>query len=687
MLMKNNDIFALLNAITAMTEQEAGQRIAELSRLIHHYNQQYYQNSISEISDYEFDMLLEELSRLEEQFPQFRLPNSPTQRVGGTITKNFKTVFHKYPMLSLSNTYSEEELAEFDKRVQKVLEGDYEYVCEQKFDGVAMSLTYVNGQLVQGATRGDGTRGDDITNNVRTIKTIPLHLPEGEYPPEFEVRGEVFMPYPVFEKLNAEREDIGEVLLANPRNAASGTLKLQDSSVVAKRKLSCFAYGFLSSPMPFDTHAQSLEALKKWGFNVSPTYRVCANIQEVFDYIREWETKRFDLPIATDGIVIKVNNFHQQQELGYTAKSPRWAIAYKYKAMNAATRLKAIQYQVGRTGAVTPVALLEPVQLAGTTVKRASLHNANEILRLDIHEGDVVFVEKGGEIIPKITGVDKTRRLPDSQPVRYLDTCPACQTPLVRTEGEAQHYCPNEKGCPPQIKGKLEHFISRKAMNIDGLGPETIDQLFAAGLVHNLADLYDLRFEQLIGLERLGEKSVNNLLASIEKSREVSFDRVLFALGIRFVGSTVARKLADHFHSMENLQQATYEQLIQVPEIGDRIALSVVSYFQDPDNLAVLNRLREAGLKLEGEKKAAEGPQSTKLAGLTFVISGVFKQYSREELQQLIAAHGGKLVSSISKKLSYLVAGDKMGPAKLEKANELGIKIISEQELLTLISA
>lgn len=670
-----------------MSEQEAAQRIIELSQQIHHHNYQYYQNSVSEISDYEFDMLLEELTRLEEQYPQLRLPNSPTQRVGGTITKSFNTVYHKYPMLSLGNTYSEEELKDFDNRVRKVLEGDYEYVCEQKFDGVAISLTYVDGQLVQGATRGDGTRGDDITANVRTIKTIPLHLPKGEYPQEFEVRGEVFMPFSVFEQLNAEREDIGEVVLANPRNAASGTLKLQDSGVVAKRRLSCFAYGFLSTPLPFDTHAQALEALKQWGFHVSPTYRVCNNIDQVLGYIREWETKRFELPIATDGIVVKVNNFHQQEELGYTAKSPRWAIAYKYKAMNAATRLQAIQYQVGRTGAITPVALLEPVQLAGTTVKRASLHNANEILRLDLHEGDMVFVEKGGEIIPKITGVDKSQRLPDSLPIRYLDTCPACQTPLVRTEGEAQHYCPNDKGCPPQIKGKLEHFIARKAMNIDGLGPETIDQLFAAGLVRQVADLYDLRYEQLIGLERMGEKSVNNLLASIQKSKEVPFDRVIFALGIRFVGNTVARILARHFHTVANLQQASYEDLVQVPEIGDRIALSVVSYFQDAENLAILNRLQQAGLRLSEEKKAGKGPQSDKLAGLSFVISGVFTQYSREQLQELITSNGGKLVSSISKKLSYLVAGDKMGPAKLEKATELGIKIISEGELLAMISA
>lgn len=669
-----------------MTEREAATRILELSKQIHHYNFQYYQNSVSQVSDYDFDMLLEELNRLEEQFPTLRLPNSPTQRVGGTVTKSFKTVSHKYPMLSLGNTYNEDELREFDKRVQKVLEGDFEYVCEQKFDGVAISLTYINGQLSQGITRGDGTRGDDITNNVRTIKTIPLHLSGDEFPAEFEVRGEVFMPFSVFQQLNAEREDIGEVLLANPRNAASGTLKLQDSGVVAKRKLSCFAYGFLSTPLPFDTHAEALAALQKWGFNISDTYRKCTSIEEVLAYIKEWETKRFELPIATDGIVIKVNNFNQQEELGYTAKSPRWAIAYKYKAMSAATRLRAIQYQVGRTGAVTPVALLDPVLLAGTTVKRASLHNANEILRLDIHEQDVVFVEKGGEIIPKITGVDKVQRLAESLPVRYLDVCPACQTSLVRTEGEAHHYCPNEKGCPPQIKGKLEHFIGRKAMNIDGLGPETIDQLFEVGLVKNMADLYDLQYENLIALDRLGEKSVNNLLTSLQNSKEAPFDRVLFALGIRFVGGTVARKLANYFRSIEALQKAPYEELIKVPEIGDRIALSVLSYFKDEENIAIINRLQRAGLQFTGEEKSQNTVQSNKLQGLTFVISGVFENHSREQLQDLILAHGGKLVSSISKKLSYLVAGDKMGPAKLEKANELEVKIISENEFINLIT-
>jgi len=683
-----------------MTEQEAAARIQEISNRIHHLNYEYYQNSISEISDYEFDILLEELIQLEKDYAHLRLPNSPTQRVGGTITKNFSTVVHKYPMLSLGNTYSEEDLREFDQRVQKVLEGDFEYVCEQKFDGVAISLTYEKGQLTRGVTRGDGTRGDDITHNVRTIKSIPLHLPPGNYPDEFEVRGEVFMPFSVFQELNAEREDIGEVLLANPRNATSGTLKLQDSSQVAKRKLSCFIYSFLSTPLPFDNHSQALASLQHWGFPVSDTYRKCKNITEALAYINEWESKRFELPIATDGIVIKVNNFNQQEELGYTAKSPRWAIAYKYKAMSAATRLKQIQYQVGRTGAVTPVALLQPVLLAGTTVKRASLHNANEILRLDIHEQDVVFVEKGGEIIPKITGVDKTQRLPGSLPIRYLDHCPACQTPLIRTEGEAQHYCPNEKGCDPQIKGKLEHFISRNALNIMSLGEGKIELLFDKGLVRTPDQFYDLTYEKLYGLEKVlvdektgktrkvsfQAKTVENILSAIQKSKEASFDRVIFALGIRFVGSTVARKLATHFTDIDALQKASYEELVQVPEIGDRIALSLLNYFQDPDNRLILERLRAAGLQFTADQAAKPVRNSNKLENLTFVISGVFQLYSREELQDLIVSHGGKMVSSISKKLSYLVAGDKMGPSKLEKATALGIKIISEAELLQMVN-
>ncbi len=587
-------------------------------------------------------------------------------------------------MLSLSNTYSAEELREFDNRVRKAIGEEVEYVCEQKFDGVAMSLTYENGLLVQGATRGDGTRGDDITANVRTIRDVPLQVHGKGFPEVFEVRGEVFLPLPVFEQLNTEREEAGEQLLANPRNAASGTLKMQDSAVVASRRLGCFSYSFHCAHNPFDTHEESLQAIQKWGFKVSDTWRKCSSIEEVLAYIAEWETRRFELPIATDGVVVKVNSFALQEELGYTAKSPRWAIAYKYAPTSAATKLTGIQYQVGRTGAVTPVALLEPVPLAGTVVKRASVHNANEIQRLDLRLGDVVYVEKGGEIIPKITGVDFSKRPADSQPIVYPDVCPACGTPLVRADGEAHFYCPNEAGCPPQIKAKLEHFISRKAMNIDGLGPETIEQLYRTGLVRNAADLYDLTFEQLVELERMGEKSANNILKSLEKSKETPYDRVLFALGIRFVGSTVAKKLAEQLPDLEALRGATYEELLAINEIGGRIATSVLDYFQNPEHVQLVERLKAAGLKFKSEK-TAPAMESEKLAGSTFVISGVFRSMSREELQLLIQSHGGKVVSSISAKLSYLVAGDKMGPAKLEKANKLGIRILSEDEFLGML--
>ncbi|GAB3539041.1 NAD-dependent DNA ligase LigA [Pontibacter brevis] len=667
-----------------ISEKDPAQQIQQLTERINYLNYQYYQNSISEVPDYEFDMMLKQLQDLEEKHPDLRQPNSPTLRVGGTITKNFKTVYHKWPMLSLSNTYSEEDLREFDKRVRKAIGDEVEYVCEQKFDGVAISLTYENGQFVQGATRGDGTRGDDITANVRTIHDVPLQVHGQGYPDLFEVRGEVFLPLQVFEQLNTEREEAGEQLLANPRNAASGTLKQQDSSIVASRKLGCFSYSFHCSPNPFDTHSESLQAVQKWGFKVSDTWRKCHGIDAVLDYINEWETKRFELPIATDGVVVKVNSYALQEELGFTAKSPRWAIAYKYAAMSAATQLQGIQYQVGRTGAVTPVALLEPVQLAGTVVKRASVHNANEIQRLDLRIGDTVFVEKGGEIIPKITGVNFEKRPADSQPIVYPTECPACATPLVRTEGEAHFYCPNEEGCPPQIKAKLEHFISRKAMNIDGLGPETIEQLYRTNLVRNAADLYDLTFEQLVGLERMGEKSANNILASLEKSKETPYDRVLFALGIRFVGSTVARKLAEQLPDLEALRGATYEELIAINEIGGRIASSIIEYFQNPDHVQLVERLKASGLNFKAENTAPE-MESEKLAGSTFVISGVFQSVSREELQQLIISHGGKVVSSISAKLTYLVAGDKMGPAKLEKANKLGIRILTEGEFLAMI--
>jgi len=665
-------------------EKDPALEIQELAERINYLNYQYYQNSVSEVPDYEFDMTLKRLQDLEEQFPELRLPSSPTLRVGGTVTKNFGTVYHKSPMLSLGNTYSEEDLREFDNRVQKAIGENVEYVCEQKFDGVAISLTYENGLFVQGATRGDGTRGDNITANIRTIRDVPLQVHGKDFPGVFEVRGEVFLPLPVFEQLNLERDEAGEQLLANPRNAASGTLKQQDSAIVASRKLGCYSYSFHCAVNPFDSHSESLQAIQKWGFKVSDTWRKCSTMEEVLAYINEWETRRFELPIATDGVVVKVNSYALQEELGYTSKSPRWAIAYKYAAMSAATLLTGIQYQVGRTGAVTPVALLEPVLLAGTVVKRASVHNANQIKLLDLRLGDIVFVEKGGEIIPKITGVDFSKRPADSQPVIYPTHCPACGTPLVRSEGEAQFYCPNDEGCPPQIKAKLEHFISRKAMNIDGLGPETIEQLYNNGLVHNVADLYDLTFEQLANLERMGEKSANNVLNSLEKSKETPYGRVLFALGIRFVGSTVARKLAEQLPDIIALQGATYEELIAINEIGDRIANSIIAYFNDPDNVMLVERLKNAGLCFKADT-TAPAIESNRLDGKTFVISGVFESLSREELQQLITSHGGKVVNSISAKLSYLVAGNKMGPAKLEKATKLNIPILSESELLEMI--
>lgn len=666
-------------------EKDPAAEIQELTKRINYLNYQYYQNSISEVPDFEFDMMLKRLQDLEATHPNLKSSNSPTQRVGGTITKNFKTVQHRYPMLSLGNTYSEEDLREFDKRVRKIVGDEVEYVCEQKFDGVAISLTYENGFFVQGATRGDGTRGDDITANVRTIRDVPLQVHGKEFPGLFEVRGEVYLPLPVFEQLNQDREESGEQLLANPRNAASGTLKQQDSAIVASRKLGCYSYSFHAEPNPFNTHSESLQAIQKWGFKVSDTWRKCDMLEDVLAYINEWEKRRFELPIATDGVVIKVNSYALQDELGFTSKSPRWAIAYKYPAMSSATQLLGIQYQVGRTGSVTPVALLQPVLLAGTVVKRASVHNANEIQRLDLRLGDTVFVEKGGEIIPKITGVDMAKRPADSQEIIYPDTCPACQTPLIRIEGEANHYCPNEKGCAPQIMAKLEHFISRKAMYIDSIGPKTIEQLYTANLVRNVADLYDLQFEHLIGLDRMGDKTVANILDGLQKSKEIPFDRVLFGLGIRFVGRTVAKKLVEQFPDIEALIGATYEELIAVNEIGGRIANSIIEYFANPEHTALIQRLKQAGLQFKAESTATE-IESNKLEGKTFVISGVFESISRDELQKLIMSHGGKVVSSISAKLSYLVAGDKMGPSKLEKANKLGIKILSETQFLDMIN-
>lgn len=669
-----------------MKAEQAKKEIGELTRKINYYNKKYYQEDTSEISDFEFDQLLDRLIALEKEFPEYKYPDSPSQRVGGTITKNFETVYHTYPMLSLGNTYSREELEDFDTRVKKGLgEESFSYFCELKFDGVALSMTYENGVLVRGVTRGDGTRGDNITENVRTIRSLPLRVNADTMEEKFEVRGEAFMPRDVFQQLNRDREDIGEEPYANARNTASGTLKMQDSSIVASRKMDCYLYAVLGEDLPFTTHAEGMHWLEEAGFNISPTYRLCTSMDEVLGYIEEWREKRKDLPLETDGIVIKVNDLGQQERLGFTAKSPRWAIAYKYKAENAATRLKAITYQVGRTGAITPVAELEPVLLAGTTVKRASLHNANEIDRLDLRIGDMVFVEKGGEIIPKVTGVELTSRLDDSSPIEFITHCPECGTELIRREGEAQHYCPNLDGCPPQIKGRIEHFIQRKAMDIDSLGEKTIAQLYEAGLVNTPADLYDLTFDQILALEGFKEKGTENLLNGINQSKQIPFESVLFALGIRYVGRTVAEKLARYFKNITALMQASEEELIDVPEIGERIAQSVRQFFEKEEHRDEVDRLRVAGVQLEiVEEEITQ--VSDILDGKTFVISGVFQHYGRDELKSIIRDHGGKVVSSISGKLDYLVAGEKMGPAKREKAEKLGIPILAEDEFTSMIN-
>lgn len=661
-----------------MTSAQAQKEIQALTEKINHHNELYYQENRTEISDQEFDQLLERLHQLEKEFPQFRAPDSPTQRVGGTITKSFPTVYHKYPMLSLGNTYSQEELQEFDARVAKGLEGaPYEYFCELKFDGVSISLLYENGVLTKGVTRGDGVRGDDVTPNVRTIRSIPLKIKGKNFPASFEVRGEIFLPKEVFNQLNKEREDIGEERYANARNTASGTVKMQDSTEVARRRLNCFAYSLLGDTTT--THEESIKKLEAWGFNVSQTYKKCKDLKAVIAYIEEWETKRQKLPLETDGVVIKVNSLEQQEQLGFTAKSPRWAIAYKYKAESQSTRLNGITYQVGRTGAVTPVAELEPIFLAGTTVKRASLHNANEIARLDLRIGDYVFVEKGGEIIPKVTAVDMTKRDPTCKPVKYIDKCPECGTKLIRYEGEAAHYCPNITGCHPQITGRIEHFIQRKAMDIDSLGERTIDQLYRLGLVKSPADLYDLKREDILKLEGFKDKSVTNLLDGIQKSKETPFENVLFAIGIRYVGKTVAEKLARYFKSIDHIATATEEQLLAAPEIGGKIAQSVYQFFQNPESKREITRLKKAGLQLQSNAKEPE-KESDVLSNKSFVISGVFEHYEREQLEEIILKNGGRILSGVSGKLDYLLAGDNMGPSKREKAEKLGVKIISEKD-------
>jgi DNA ligase (NAD+) len=667
-----------------MDLEKTRQQIQELTDKINYHNDLYYQKNTSEISDLEFDQMLEKLLTLEREFPELKHPDSPTQRIGGTITKEFPTVFHRYPMLSLSNTYSAEELREFDARIAKGLDGEpYEYFCELKFDGVSISLTYEHGILVRGVTRGDGVRGDDVTNNVKTIRRIPLKV-KGKIPASFEVRGEIFLPKEIFLQLNKDREDIGEERYANARNTASGTVKMQDSSIVAQRKLDCFAYYLLGDESGVKTHEEAVKKLEHWGFNVSDTYQKCSSIAEVLEYINKWETKRAVLPLETDGVVIKINNIEQQVALGFTAKSPRWAIAYKYKAQSASTRLNGITYQVGRTGAVTPVAELEPVFLAGTTVKRASLHNANEIARLDLRIGDLVFVEKGGEIIPKVTGVDISKRKPESVAVQYIDECPECATKLIRYEGEAAHYCPNQNGCPPQITGRIEHFIQRKAMDLNSLGERTIFQLYSLGLVKSPADLYDLKVEDVLRLEGFKDKSAKNLLGGIEKSKSTPFESVLFAIGIRYVGKTVAEKLARYFKNIDAIANASLDELRAAPEVGEKIAQSVYQFFRVPDNKREIDRLKKAGLQFESTAKDPE-KVSDILANKSFVISGVFKNYERDQLQDLILKNGGRVLSGVSGKLNFLVAGDNMGPSKREKAEKLGVKIISEEEFERLL--
>ncbi len=661
------------------------ERIDQLREELHRHNYNYYVLNSPEISDYEFDKLMHELQDLERKHPEYYDENSPTMRVGSDINKNFTQVTHKYPMLSLSNTYSETEVSEFYERIRKSLEGeDFEICCEMKYDGTSISLTYEHGKLVKAVTRGDGEKGDDVTNNVKTIRSIPLILYGKDYPDNFEIRGEILMPWLVFEQLNKEREDNEEPLFANPRNAASGTLKLQNSAIVASRKLDAYLYYLLGDNLPSDGHYENLKFAEQWGFKVSQIMCKCKTLQEIFDFIQYWDVERKNLPVATDGIVLKVNSLKQQLNLGYTAKSPRWAIAYKFQAERALTRLNSISYQVGRTGTITPVANLDPVQLSGTVVKRASLHNADIIEGLDLHIGDIVYVEKGGEIIPKITGVDKDARFMIGEKVKFITYCPECGSKLIRYEGEAAHYCPNETACPPQIKGKIEHFISRRAMDIDGLGSETVDQFYQQGLIKDAADLYSLKAENIISLDRMGEKSAENIINGIENSKKVPFERVLFALGIRFVGETVAKKLARAFKNMEALEQATLEELKLVDEIGEKIAHSILFYFSNEGNRQLVKRLKEAGLEMQVSKEDLQR-QTEKLKGQSIVISGVFAHHSRDEYKVLIERHGGKNVGSISSKTSFILAGDNMGPSKLEKAHKLGIKIMNEDEFLTLI--
>ena len=660
-------------------------KIKALREALEQHNYNYYVLSAPTISDREFDEMMKELQVLEEAHPEYADPHSPTQRVGSDLSKEFEQVVHKYPMLSLGNTYSEDEVKDFYERIARDLNEPFEIVAELKYDGTSISLTYEDGRLVRAVTRGDGTRGDDVTANVKTIRSVPLKLMGDRYPATFEIRGEILLPWAEFDRLNKEREEQEEPLFANPRNAASGTLKQQNPAVVAARKLDAYFYYLLGEELPAETHFDNLEAARSWGFKIPNVIRVCNSLEDIYDYIAYWDVERKNLPVATDGIVLKVNSLRQQRNLGFTAKSPRWAIAYKFQAERAVTRLNSVSFQVGRTGAVTPVANLEPVLLAGTTVKRASLHNADIIEGLDLHLGDKVFVEKGGEIIPKIVGVDvEARGLLVGDKVRFIRSCPECGTPLMRPEGEAAHYCPNEAGCPPQIKGKIEHFVARRAMNIN-MGPETVEDLYEAGYIKDTADLYTLEIADLLRLERWADKSARNLMASLEESKQVPFERVLYGLGIRFVGETVAKRLVSAFHSMEQLEQASFEDLTAVDEIGERIARSIIAYFADERNRTLVNRLMEYGLQMSvPEEKLAN--RSEKLKGLSIVISGTFAKHSRDEYKAMIEQHGGKNSGSVSGKTDYILAGDNMGPAKLEKAAKLGVKIINEDEFLNMIA-
>lgn len=672
-----------------MEKIEAQKRIEILRTELREHNHKYYVLSNPEISDFQFDSMLSELQGLENEFPEFSDENSPTQRVGGAVTKNFASVVHKHRMLSLGNSYSREDLVDFESRIQKILEEEVEYVCELKYDGVAIGLKYVDGKLVQAVTRGDGTQGDDVTTNVKTIRSIPLTL-KGDYPQEFEIRGEIFMPLAAFEKLNKEKEEAGEALMANPRNTASGTLKMQSSKIVAKRGLDCYLYYMLGDDLPAKDHFTNLQKAGEWGFKIPRVeermIEKTNSIDGILAFIEYWSDKRKELPFEVDGIVIKVNSYQKQQQLGFTSKSPRWAIAYKFETEQGVTQLNSVSYQVGRTGSVTPVANLEPVSLLGTTVRRASLHNKDQIEKLDLYIGDQVFVEKGGEIIPKVVGVNVAARPANAVKIKYIENCPECDALLVRKEGEANHYCPNEQGCPPQITGRIEHFISRKAMNIDGLGSETVEQFFKAGLLNNYADLYDLDPFEMIKLDRMAEKSVNKIIQGVKASTEVPFEQVLFGLGIRFVGQTVAKTLAKYFKSIDNIKNATLDELINVDEIGEKIAESVQEFFTIEKNLEIIERLQNHGVQMRIVESEEDANLVKVLEGKSIVVSGVFQEFSRDDLKKIIEKYGGKNVSSISKKTSFIVAGDKMGPSKLEKAEKLGVEVISEADFIEMIS-